>query len=67
MSNDYKACDISLAEATALTEITYPNPPPHPDVTLLIVAYNEAQRELTCPTSCGDRRERRFQIRLAST
>ncbi|HXS47554.1 MAG TPA: hypothetical protein VN756_08830 [Solirubrobacterales bacterium] len=41
---DFKMVDISLSEATALTEISYPNPTPHPDVTLLIVAYNEEER-----------------------
>lgn len=41
---EFKLVDISLPEATALTEISYPNPQPHPDVTLLIVAYNEERR-----------------------
>ena len=36
--------DLSLSEATALTEITYPNPRPHPEVSLLTVAYNEEER-----------------------
>ena len=47
---DFKMVDISLSEATALTEISYPNPTPHPDVTLLIVAYNEEERIGTCST-----------------
>lgn len=44
MVNEYKMVDLSLAEATALTEISYPNPKPHPDISFLIVAYNEEER-----------------------
>ena len=43
MSEFYKT-NVSLAEMTGKTGIPYPNPLPHPNITLLIVAWNESKR-----------------------
>lgn len=40
----YKDLTLSMAEVTAQTGITYPNPHPYTDVSLLIVAWNEGHR-----------------------
>lgn len=36
--------DLSLEQAVEQTSIAYPNPHPYTDVSLLVVAYNEAER-----------------------
>lgn len=40
----YKIIEMSLAEVVALTGVSYPNPHPYTDVTLLVVAWNEGHR-----------------------
>ena len=42
--SEFQPAEMTLAEAVAKTGITYPNPHPYTDITLLVVAWNEGHR-----------------------